>query len=160
MTVSITCTNKTILVSNIDRDLQSEKWLVNNRGYVVGSPDGRYPFQRQHRIIMARVLGRELTRQELVDHINLDPLDNRRDNLRLATNSENLFNRGIPAHNTTGYKGVYRNSAACKQPFQAAITFNYRKFYLGSYDTAEDAARAYNRAARDLAGEFARGNQL
>jgi hypothetical protein len=142
--------------------LENDHWHTNDRDYVIRQQGPRHNRQRVrlHRVIMGRVLGRELMRHELVDHVNLNPLDNRRSNLRVANNSQNQFNRDLPAHNTTGYKGVYRNVPACKKPFQAAITVNYRKRYLGSFMTAVEAARAYDQAALALAGEFANGNLI
>lgn len=157
---SIQIGNQIIHISTEDAILANEPWLINSRGYVIGVPTGRYPFERLHRVVMSRALGRDLCRHELVDHINLNICDNRRENLRLATNAENQYNRDLPAHNTTGYKGVYRNGPNSKRPWQAAITHNYRKLYLGSYATAEEAARAYDLAAKALAGEYARLNQV
>lgn len=149
----------TTIVSDADADLSTETWFVNQRGYAVNNGPGRYGWQRMHRVVMARTLGRELGRWELVDHIDGDKLNNRRDNLRVCNNSENGFNRDLPAHNKTGYKGVswntYRDGP---RPYQAAIVVNRRKRYLGSFATAEDAARAYDEAARAVAGDFARGN--
>lgn len=152
---------KAAQVDDIDADLAALTWNVNSSGYAVRN--GERPRRitiRMHRVIMRRMLGRELERWELVDHINGDPLDNRRSNLRLANNSENAFNRDIPAHNTTGYKGVSRNSTACtRRPYQASITVNRKKHYLGSYATAVEAARAYDAAARQVAGQFAKVNR-
>ncbi len=127
-------------------------------GTLFGAGNSHYPFQRLHRVVMSRALDRELLRHELVDHINCSRADNRRENLRLATNAQNQFNRDLPRHNTTGFKGVYRSGPRSKRPWQAAITFNYKKIHLGSFDTAEEAAVAYDNAAGQLAGEFARGN--
>lgn len=146
----------TVYVSPEDADLVDESWFVNGRGYVVNNGSGGYAFQRQHRVVMARVLGRDLYRYELVDHIDCDKLNNRRENLRLCNSSENGFNRDLPAHNTTGYKGVSLNTYRTgPRPYQASIVVNRKKQYLGSYATAEEAARAYENAARRLAGDFA-----
>lgn len=149
----------TAYVSPEDADLETESWYVNSRGYVVNNGGGTYAMQRLHRVVMARVVDRPLGRWELVDHIDGDKLNNRRDNLRLCNSSENGFNADLPAHNTTGYKGVYRSGARSKLPFQAAITVNRRKQHLGSFPTAEEAARAYEQAARQHAGDFYRGQR-
>lgn len=157
--ITIICTTgHEVLVSDYDSDLRNFSWFVNSNGYVIQGGDTVTKWTRMHRLVMARKLGRELARHELVDHINGDTLDNRRDNLRLATNSENQFNRDLPAHNTTGYKGVYANPGSKRRPWVAKITVNYKQQYLGSYHTAEAAARAYDIAARKIAGDFARGN--
>lgn len=87
-----------------------------------------------------------------VDHWNGDGLDNRRSNLRLATRTQNAFNRG--ARNVIGLKGVSRNGSG----YRAAITAYRITHHLGTYGTAEEAARAYDAKAVELHGEFARLN--
>lgn len=149
---------KAALVDEADSDLAQESWFENSRGYAVCNGSGSYPYQRMHRIIMGRVLGRDLLRHELVDHVNSNRLDNRRENLRLATNAENQFNRDKNTNNTTGFKGVYRNPGSSTRPFVAKIMVERKSRYLGSFPTAVDAARAYDQAALELAGQFARGN--
>lgn len=159
MTTQITAGKSAVLVDDADADLAAHTWYVTTTGYAVRhAPRPWHGTIRMHRVIMRRILGRDLERWEVVDHINRDRLDNRRSNLRLATNSENMFNADRPRHNTTGYKGVYRNSAGCRLPYQAAITVNRRKIYLGSFADPREAARAYDDAARRYAGQFARGN--
>lgn len=154
---TLTVNGHTIQVDPIDADLLKLDWVTNSEGYALHFGQGGRPIvRRMHRVIMERVIDRPLNRWELIDHINGDKLDNRRANLRICNNSENQHNRDLPAHNTTGYKGVYKNPRCAT--WHAAITVNYKKIYLGSYRTREDAARAYDRAARELAGEFARGN--
>lgn len=157
---ALTIGRAVVYVDDIDADIMASTWYVNDKGYVVRRTARPWrAIVRMHRVVMRRVLGRELERWELVDHINGDRLDNRRANLRLCNNSQNGFNRDMPAHNKTGYKGVSLNSVTCtRRPFQAAIVVNRRKIYLGSYATAQEAARAYDDAARQFAGQFARGN--
>ena len=101
--------------------------------------------------MLGRVVGRPLTRDDIVDHINQDPLDNRRQNLRLATRSQNAANLGPYANNTSGYKGVDFN----RGKWRARITQDGVRYFLGTFDTAEDAARAYDQKALELFGEFA-----
>lgn len=89
----------------------------------------------------------------LVDHINGNPLDCRRDNLRLADACENAFNTALVSNNTSGYKGVYFHKASGR--FHASIRAYGVRIFLGYYDDIEEAAGAYDRAARFFHGEFA-----
>jgi hypothetical protein len=90
-----------------------------------------------------------------VDHINGNGLDNRRSNLRLATPAENRRNAKLFANNTTGYKGVRRYS---KGRWYAEIKAESKPIRLGIFDSKEIAARAYDKAAVEHFGEFARLN--
>jgi len=91
-----------------------------------------------------------------VDHINGNSLDNRTSNLRFATRSLNEANKGKPAHNTSGYKGVSYYKATGK--YSAYIEVNQKKKHLGYFKTAEEAAQAYNNAAKEQWGDFAKIN--
>lgn len=90
---------------------------------------------------------------EDVDHKDHDGLNNRRNNLRSCVQAQNGCNRGAPKTNTSGFKGVCFNKEAGK--WQANIQSNKKQNHLGLYATREDAARAYDAAARELHGEFA-----
>lgn len=90
----------------------------------------------------------------MVDHENTDRGDNRWANLREATRSQNMANMRKPPHNSTGYKGVsFEGDREC---FRADIRCNGKRYRLGRFATAEQAASAYEKAARDLFGEYAR----
>jgi hypothetical protein len=103
---------------------------------------------RMHRLIMSAPVGMQ------VDHINGDPLDNRRCNLRLCTRRQNQGNRRSVS-NCLGVKGV----TLLRGAFVAAIRVHGKLKYLGAYKTKEDAARAYDRAAVQEFGTFAATNQ-
>lgn len=96
-----------------------------------------------------------------VDHINGDTLDNRRENLRICTQAQNLWNRGKSRRNTSGYKGVFVNRVSANSGYPryyAQIRVNGRKITRGMFDSPEDAARMYDVLARQHHGEFARTN--
>jgi len=98
-----------------------------------------------------------------VDHIDGDGLNNRRENLRLCTRSQNTINRR-PNRTIAGklplsdYKGVVQQRESPKRPWIARIRCNGKRFTLGGYKTEVDAAMAYDAAARYLHGEFANTN--
>lgn len=89
----------------------------------------------------------------VVDHRNRNTLDNRRENLRVCTSGENTKNQGKRKKNTSGYKGVFIHGKRSR--WMARIESNNKGYYLGSYETKEAAARAYDRGAIKLHGQFA-----
>jgi hypothetical protein len=83
-----------------------------------------------------------------IDHINHESLDNRIENLRQVTVSQNIQNSKLSAANSSGYRGVSRDKRRNK--WDAYINVNYRKKYLGSFDNICDAAKAYAVAASKI----------
>jgi hypothetical protein len=90
------------------------------------------------------------------DHKNHDTLDNRRENLRKCTRSQNARNARIRVDNKSGFKGVSWTERLNK--WQVRIVVNRKSKYLGLFTSKEDAARAYDRAAEIYHGEFALKN--
>lgn len=103
-----------------------------------------------HRVLLGLDKGNPLEG----DHVNLETLDNRRCNLRIATHSQNNHNKPIRRDNKSGYKGVGFHKASGR--WRADIRLNGRSKYLGLFDTAEDAYASYLFAAAEMHGEFAR----
>ncbi len=91
-----------------------------------------------------------------VDHHDQDSLNNRRDNLRVASASQNGCNRPKQADNTTGFKGVKHDKRY--GIWTAHIKINKKSKHLGTFKSPEEAARAYDAKALELFGEFARLN--
>lgn len=109
-----------------------------------------------HRIIWAIQKGVHPTGP--LDHINGDRMDNRMCNLRAATVAENSRNGAIRASNTSGRKGVTWNRHTKR--WQAQIGYAYGKRHLGYFSSLEAAAEAYDRAALELHGDFAKTNAI
>ncbi|MGI8403395.1 MAG: HNH endonuclease [Thermomicrobiales bacterium] len=93
----------------------------------------------------------------VVDHINNDGLDNRRSNLRLCSQSENMRNRGIRRNNTTGTAGVYLRSYG---KYEVNISLNKKKIHVGVYATIEEARSARANAVSMHYGEFVHKSEL
>lgn len=106
-----------------------------------------------HREIMELHLGRKLKEKEEVDHKNRNTLDNRIENLRLATSSQNQSNKGMRSDNTTGVRGVTWHKASKK--WRACISINGEHKHLGTFVNQDDAICAYNKAALLYHEEFA-----
>jgi hypothetical protein len=87
----------------------------------------------------------------MAEHTDEDPLNNRRGNLREATNRQNQANqRSARADSTTGIRGVFRRG----ERFRSSIQIDGRRRTLGTFDTAEQAAAAYRIAHAEEYGEF------
>ena len=94
----------------------------------------------------------------VVDHINHDPLDNRRANLRPCSNAQNLRNMRPRVGTASVFKGVSRNGERWRASIKPPGSKNSRK--IGSFWTEEEAARAYDDAAVRLFGEYAFTNSM
>ena len=110
--------------------------------------------ERMHR----RIMGLRRGDGKLTDHIDMNGLNNQRNNLRVATKAENQRNRKKPCNNTSGFKGVgwYKPS----KKWVARIKVNSQSKNLGYFKSKIAAARAYNIAAREYFGEFAKLNLI
>ena len=146
--------------SNYDRLISMGKWYAqksrNGVFYVckkVAGSDGKFRFLSMHRFL-AGINDWSVK----VDHANGDGLDNRMSNIRLSTNSQNLMNRGKTSLNSSGYKGVTWSKKG--KAFYASITHNKKTIHLGTFNDKVSAAIAYNAAAIQFHGEFAKLNQI
>ena len=140
--------SRTVLIDECELDtIRLFNWriLIDYREthYAVAYSQGRTI--RMHRLIL------NAPSNLCVDHINHNGLDNRRCNLRLCTRGENSRNRRPSLMKNNRLKGVLRHRAK----WQAMIQVANRRLYLGTFSAAEEAALAYDEAARKHFGSFA-----
>ena len=150
---------KYMLVDDVDfSTLSKHKWFLQN-GYArrMSKKEDGTPYNKRKNISASRAI-MNFPKQLEIDHINGNPLDNRRANLRLATRQQNAFNRHYSQSKKHDLKGIYQRSR--KKPWVAQIFFNNRAIYLGSYYTKEEAAITYNKKAKEFFGEFAWLNKV
>lgn len=136
------------LVDDADFDwLNQWKWTYSGHGYAHRGDNGKKIYM--HKLI---------TGWDRTDHIDEDGLNNQRYNLRESSAAENGRNRGKNRNNSTGYKGVFPQSGT--DYFFARIVVDRKPIYLGAFKTSIDAALAYNEAAIEYHGEFAKLNKV
>ena len=134
-----------------DADLAELKWHSHTvrGGRVYAKRDKQ---TTMHRIILGRILGRDLIKGEICDHVDNNSLNNQRDNLRLATKTQNQCNSKMHKNNSTGFKGVSKH----RNCYHARIQIKGHDIYLGRFDTPEEAHAAYCGASTKYHGEFGR----
>ncbi len=142
-----------VLVDNVlYSKLSKFTWGISDRGYA-------WRTSREHKTIY---MHRQIMRagpSDLVDHINGNKLDNRKVNLRKASNAQNIWNsKSHRSWKKIPFKGV--TFCRLTDKYKAEITKNKKRYYLGLHARAEDAAEAYNKAAKKLFKEFAKLNEI
>lgn len=150
---------KFAIVDDIDADLMDQKWsavLMKDRknGFSAARTEPGNKHVYLHRLIMERVLGRKLGRNEFVNPINSDPLDCRRENLRLSDYARSAQSRRKQSHTSSRYKGVTWHKRDKK--WAANIGMNGKQRFLGYFATEQEAADAYEQAAKDMFGDYAK----
>jgi hypothetical protein len=128
-------------------------WTLSTQGYAVGRPKGSSNAIKLNRYLFFGVENNKT----IIDHVNRDKLDNRRENLRMCSQRENGKNTSLKKNNTSGAKGV---SKASKGKFRARIWLDRKEIHIGTFCNVFDAAKAYDRAAEIMHGEFAAKNMM
>jgi len=122
--------------------------------YAVSAPNERR--HSMHRLVWNLING-PIPKGMEIDHIDGNGLNNSIENLRLVTPQQNHFNTRLKKlNNTSKFKGVSWNEQ-CKN-WRASIIFNDKFIHIGRYKSEIEAAKAYDRKAKELFGEFARPN--
>lgn len=132
--------------------IKNFKWHLNKRKYVLTST---YINRNRSCLFLHRLLT-DCPAGMFVDHIDGNPLNNCKSNLRLCTHAENLRNQKNKDNFTSKYKGVCFSKRDKK--WRASIMINYKHIHLGFHKNEIDAAKAYNKAALENFGKYARLN--
>lgn len=145
-----------VLVDECDLDLSKYYWHLSGQGYVYRK---QWIGKKQksvylHKEIVCRISGN--CSCKMGDHIDGNKLDNRRSNLRVATVSQNQFNRRMDKRNKSGYFGVDFDKKRGKWRAQGCV--GYKHTMIGRFDSPEEAALARDKWAIENHGEFARLN--
>jgi len=148
-----------VLVDDDDfKKINQYKWyyLKRKTSSAVISKNKNYKTIYLHRLVMSA------KKNEVVDHINHNILDNRKSNLRICTQSQNMMNMRKNKNNTSIYKGVHEmnNIGSRKNKWRVTLMKNYKQIHIGVFDSQIKAAIAYNKAALKYFGEFALLNKI
>lgn len=121
---------------------------VGNAGYGYITVEGkRY---MAHRLAYLYVFRKLPLKPLQIDHINRNKLDNRIENLRVVTPSQNMCNIGLISSNTSGHRGISLRGSK----FEVNIQYQGVPKYLGVFDSLEEASNVYKSARKELHGEF------
>lgn len=159
ITISLTQGQYTI-IDHTDADLANFNWLAHKHhtsGFYARreiTENGETQYMNLHRIILERIIGRQLEADEFCDHINMNKLDNRRQNLRIANRSQNKANSTKYSNNKSGYKGV--SWSGSNKKWHAQIRHDNKLISIGFFDDPYEAHLAYCQLATELHGQFAR----
>lgn len=141
-----------LVSANRYEELMLRKWCAawSSRTRSFYAVTGR-PQIKMHRLI----LGLQSGDSREGDHRSGITLDNRDENLRIATPQQNRYNKATPKHNTTGHKGITYE----KGRYRVRISVNGKRINLGSRAVFSDAVTLYTEAEKQYYGEFARSSQ-
>jgi hypothetical protein len=147
--------DKNVLIDEDDYcKINDIKWSIVAEKYFCHclplTMDKRRPHVLMHRLIMGCVP----FDGKIIDHINGDPLDNRKQNLRFCTHSENMHNQKKPKHNKSGFKGVFWDNQ--KNKWHSVIKINSKIKHLGYFTCIKRAYKVYCEASRLYHGVFGR----
>ena len=146
---------KVALVDDEDFEKVSQyKWAARGNGHgkiYASRTDNKNKTIRLHRFLLS-VIDTKIQ----VDHINGDPLDNQRKNLRICNSAQNARNR----KKILGRSSIYKGVTLTNNKYLAQICKDYKYVYIGYFNSPIEAALAYNKKALELFGEFAYLNKI
>ena len=136
--------------------LNQWKWRLHSKGYAYRN-EKRIKNHTRKGILMHRQI-MKLNSQKEIDHINRNKLDNRKNNLRISSSTQNHMNKEKSKNNTSGYKGITYDKR--KNKWMAQIQKNKKNIFIGYFNDKKSAATAYNRKAKELFNNFAFLNKI
>lgn len=139
--------------SECDKDLVDKYTWYISQGYVTTNVkiDDKPRTKQLHRLIMGEPEGKQ------IDHIDGNPLDNTRVNLRECDMCDNMKNQGRYKNNTSSYSGVSWHKH--RKKWHATISYTKKRIHLGYYMSLDDAINARKKAEKKYYGEFTRQNK-
>lgn len=143
---------KVAIVDDEDfEELNKYKWTLMKSGAEVC-----YAYRKEYPTNKSILMHKTLVNFNMVDHIDGNGLNNQKSNLRECNKSTNDANRKKQRNNTSGYKGVYYENPTGR--WYSKIGYKMKQIRIGSFESKEEAARAYDKKAKELFGEFAKLN--
>lgn len=142
----ITSNGVEILIDPEDYEkVKRYSWCISKTGYAVANIKGKVT--KMHRYIL-----NESKPEIIIDHINRNKLDNRKENLRRCTYKQNSRNTSVSKNNATGYLGI---SLTAQGKFRARIMVDGKEIRLGNYDNIDEAIKARKQGEKIYFGEYA-----
>lgn len=141
----------TVFYIDIDdyEKIKDHCWCLNGYGRVTSTINGK-------KVFLSRYIMCCDDKNFVVDHINRNPLDNRKCNLRICTQTDNTKNKSLYKNNKSGHSGVYYNKR--DKIWCAYINCKNKGYYLGQYKTKEEAIEIREKYEKEFFGEFAPTN--
>lgn len=136
------------------KKVKQHNWKVEKTGYVINTSNKNKNIRTLHRFLL------NPPKEKVVDHINHDTTDNRKQNLRICSFNENCQNRSMPINNTSGIIGVRKRKTKYGEYWRAQIKINGKMKTLGEYKDKEKAIKKRLQAEKEYFGDFAPQKEL
>lgn len=154
----VTVSGRPVLIDDEDLPLfSSHNWFMSGDKQWPSVTAWRLPVRPNRKLFILSRLLMDAPEDKLVDHVNGDPLDNRKSNLRLVTHQQNMCNRKRQKNNASGLTGVYFDKRNGK--WWTELTHEGRRYWTRYHDTKEQAQAARHEQEVSLRADFIRANR-